>query len=281
MSEFLGIENSALKFVIAFVLVMALIGLTAWLIRQFGAVRPSGSGARSRQPRLAVLDSATVDARRRLVLIRRDNVEHLLLIGGPTDVVVEENIVRAQPAAAPPRRVEQRMPVEPIEPEYDPSLVPYDEPFYEEPAHTPPPPPVRQAPPRPLAAAPRPAPQPRQAPAPQLQPQPPVSQATRNAQYDMAQRLEAALRQPAPEHPAPRPTVEPRIPAASTTPAPPVRAPEPRFAPPSPAPAPVAAPSAPAPASPAAEPAKSGADVFASLEEEMANLLKPSGKDPS
>jgi hypothetical protein len=44
---------------------------------------------------LAVIDAASVDGRRRLVLIRRDNVEHLLMIGGPTDVVVEQNIVRA------------------------------------------------------------------------------------------------------------------------------------------------------------------------------------------
>jgi hypothetical protein len=42
-----------------------------------------------------VIDSAAVDARRKLVIIRRDNVEHLLMIGGPSDVVVETNIVRA------------------------------------------------------------------------------------------------------------------------------------------------------------------------------------------
>jgi flagellar protein FliO/FliZ len=42
-----------------------------------------------------VIDAAAVDGRRKLVIIRRDNVEHLLMIGGPTDVVVETNIVRA------------------------------------------------------------------------------------------------------------------------------------------------------------------------------------------
>ena len=54
---------------------------------------------RGRQPRLAVIEYATVDARRRLLLVRRDNVEHLMMIGGPTDVVVEANIVRAVPAS--------------------------------------------------------------------------------------------------------------------------------------------------------------------------------------
>ena len=88
----------AAKFFIAFVVVLALIGLTAWLVRRFGANR-LGGGARGRQPRLAVIDAATVDGRRRLVLIRRDNVEHLLMIGGPTDVVVEPNIVRATAGA--------------------------------------------------------------------------------------------------------------------------------------------------------------------------------------
>ena len=43
-------------------------------------------------------------ASRRLVLVRRDNVEHLLLIGGPTDVVVEPNIDRPRPQRRPPHR---------------------------------------------------------------------------------------------------------------------------------------------------------------------------------
>jgi flagellar biogenesis protein FliO len=103
MFDFFGPEMPlAAKFFIAFAVVLALIGLTAWLVRRFGANR-LGGGARGRQPRLAVIDAATVDGRRRLVLIRRDNVEHLLMIGGPTDVVVEANIVRATGAREPAR----------------------------------------------------------------------------------------------------------------------------------------------------------------------------------
>jgi len=94
-----GAEVSpALKFFLAFVIVLALIGVTAWLVRRFGAERFGGSSARGRQPRLGVVDAAAVDARRKLVIIRRDNVEHLLMIGGPTDVVIEQNIVRAMGA---------------------------------------------------------------------------------------------------------------------------------------------------------------------------------------
>ncbi|MBS0234578.1 MAG: flagellar biosynthetic protein FliO [Proteobacteria bacterium] len=54
--------------------------------------------------RLEVVDHANVDSRRKLVLIRRDNVEHLLLTGGPVDVVIETGInaaaVRPVPATA-------------------------------------------------------------------------------------------------------------------------------------------------------------------------------------
>jgi len=245
---------------------LALIGLIAWMIRQFGSARASNSGgARNRVPRLAVLDSAIVDARRRLVLIRRDNVEHLILIGGPTDVVVEENIVRAQSAAA-PAPVQRRTPIE-LEPEYDPTLVPYEEGSYEEPTRQP-------------APAPRPAPQ---RPSPRApEPVRPASRAAsvRQEQYDdMTKRLEAALRQPGIEAPLARPKTEPRV-APAAAPASAMRpAPEPRPAP-AVTPAPRAEPAAPASA-PAAAP-KQGGDVFASLEEEMASLLRPSDrKNPS
>ncbi len=88
------------RFVVAFMLVLGLIGAGALLWRRFFGAGPlSPLGPRSRQPRLAVVDAAAVDARRRLILIKRDNVEHLLMIGGPTDIVVESNIGRAAPIA--------------------------------------------------------------------------------------------------------------------------------------------------------------------------------------
>jgi flagellar protein FliO/FliZ len=77
------------------VAVLALIGVAAWLVRRFAGSRLGTNTNRGRMPRLAVIDAAAVDGRRRLVLVRRDNVEHLLMIGGPTDIVVESNIVRA------------------------------------------------------------------------------------------------------------------------------------------------------------------------------------------
>ena len=106
--------SQTLTFFFAFVAVLALIGVAAWLVRRFASNRLGANTNRGRMPRLAVIDAAAVDGRRRLVLVRRDNIEHLLMIGGPTDIVVEPNIVRAMPgreqmrhgppSAAPSRR---------------------------------------------------------------------------------------------------------------------------------------------------------------------------------
>jgi flagellar protein FliO/FliZ len=90
--------QTPLTFFFAFIVVLALIGLAAWLVRRFAGNRLGANANRGRMPRLAVIDAAALDGRRRLVLVRRDNVEHLLMIGGPADIVVEQNIVRAMPA---------------------------------------------------------------------------------------------------------------------------------------------------------------------------------------
>ena len=94
----------AVTFFFAFVAVLALIGLAAWLVRRFATNRLGANTNRGRMPRLAVIDAAAVDGRRRLVLVRRDNIEHLIMIGGPTDIVVESTIVRAQTRDLLPQR---------------------------------------------------------------------------------------------------------------------------------------------------------------------------------
>ncbi len=52
-------------------------------------------GGRTRQPRLGLVDAFSLDGQRQLVLVRRDNVEHLVMIGGPNDVLLESQINRA------------------------------------------------------------------------------------------------------------------------------------------------------------------------------------------
>jgi flagellar protein FliO/FliZ len=68
-------------------------------------------------PRLAIVDHANVDGRRRLILVRRDDTEHLIMTGGPVDVVIETGIAApARSALEPPKPVEEveRVTVQPV-----------------------------------------------------------------------------------------------------------------------------------------------------------------------
>ncbi|MFK0272803.1 histidine kinase [Ensifer sp. NPDC090286] len=94
MMETIIADNGSRFVVAAAAVAIGLLCLVAvlWIMRN----RPSSPfirGGKNRQPRLAVLDAAAVDTRRRLVLVRRDDVEHLIMIGGPTDIVIESRIV--------------------------------------------------------------------------------------------------------------------------------------------------------------------------------------------
>jgi flagellar protein FliO/FliZ len=201
-----------LRFFFAFVVVLVLIGLTAFLVRRFGGERLGASSARGRQPRLAVIDAAAVDGRRRLILIRRDNVEHLLMIGGPSDVVVEANIVRAGAPArdAPGQR--------PAAPEALPRAVPMNDgnmwPLQPEPAPAPVPAPRQpRAPvvedsmqwqePEPMLPPPR-RPEPRPEPRAEMRPEP---------RAEMRPEPRPEMRpEPRPEmRPEPRPEMRPEV----------------------------------------------------------------------
>jgi flagellar protein FliO/FliZ len=255
----------AVRFFLAFLVVLGLIGLTAWAVRRFGTGRLGGAGARGRQPRLAVIDYASVDGRRRLILVRRDNVEHLLMIGGPTDVVVEPNIVRAtaaprdaatRPTAgleALPRAIplpesgsNGSWPLQP-EPASGLRLSPRVEPLPDELPKALAPQPASEPPPRPqrdtLAAladelSTRPSPLPRSRPTNIPRPQP--AEPRQESRQELRQEVRQDTRQEVPEEPPIEPPAEPRIPMLQPAAAAPI-APTPPVAPPpsaSPAPPP-------------------------------------------
>lgn len=97
-------DNGAVvaQFLVILVFVLILTGVGYWLFQRYYGSGLAGS-TRSRVPRLGVIDSMAIDPRHRLVLVRRDNVEHLLLISKSADLVVESSIVRAAPAGNRPR----------------------------------------------------------------------------------------------------------------------------------------------------------------------------------
>ena len=87
------------RFVLALLFVFGLIGLLALLLRRFGGgvFIPFAAG-RGGNRRIEVVETAPIDPRHRLVLVRRDDREHLLLIGPAGPMVVEARITAAKPS---------------------------------------------------------------------------------------------------------------------------------------------------------------------------------------
>lgn len=94
-------DSEYLRFVLALVLVLGLILLLAWALRRFGG---GGVTRRGAKRRIHVVETAVAGPRHRLVLIRRDATEHLILMGPNGDLVVESGIASNAEAArtAPP-----------------------------------------------------------------------------------------------------------------------------------------------------------------------------------
>lgn len=80
------------RFVFALAFVLGLIGLATVALKRFGMLprvtrRKTGSGKR-----LGIVEIAPIDAKRRLILVRRDDVEHLIVLGTSSELLVESGI---------------------------------------------------------------------------------------------------------------------------------------------------------------------------------------------
>ncbi len=78
-----------LRFALALILVLGLIALLAWLLRRFGMGVKMSKGRR-----LGIAEVQMLGPRHRLMLIRRDDVEHLVIVGPGSETVVESGIKR-------------------------------------------------------------------------------------------------------------------------------------------------------------------------------------------
>ncbi|OAN50226.1 hypothetical protein A6A04_02140 [Paramagnetospirillum marisnigri] len=104
-------STAYLRFLLSLTLVLGLIFAVTWAIRRWGAgvlvpkLARGAGGAR----RLALVDVLSLDGKRRLVLVRRDDREHLLLLGINGDLVVEHDCVQPRfelPSPPPPPQPE-------------------------------------------------------------------------------------------------------------------------------------------------------------------------------
>ncbi len=100
--------STPVKAIIALALVLLLVVIAGLILRRVagGGLKLTGQANRARQPRLGIVDIFEMDRQRQLVLLRRDNVEHLVMIGGPNDLVIEASILRTGARAQVPMAAE-------------------------------------------------------------------------------------------------------------------------------------------------------------------------------
>jgi flagellar protein FliO/FliZ len=115
-----GSENTLLNaaFSLGIVLVLVLLGL--WAMKFL--LQASSSMSRGRSRRLQVVETLQLDSRRKVTILRRDGVEHVILTGGAQDLVLEAGVPvelatrRPQPRAAATPAPEPKTPATPEEP---------------------------------------------------------------------------------------------------------------------------------------------------------------------
>jgi flagellar protein FliO/FliZ len=97
--------DSYLRFLLALVFVLALIALVSWLVRRFGLTGATAAPRSKAGRRLGIVEILPVDAKRRLILLKRDGVEHLVLLGSSSETLIESRIADRPLAEAPPALV--------------------------------------------------------------------------------------------------------------------------------------------------------------------------------
>lgn len=88
------------KYLLALLIVLGLIGLIAYVLRRVGYI-PTADRPKQARKRLGISQMMAIDGKRRLVLLRRDDQEHLVLLGPDGDTVIESNIPALRKVSAP------------------------------------------------------------------------------------------------------------------------------------------------------------------------------------
>jgi flagellar protein FliO/FliZ len=89
-----------LRFMFALILVLGLIGALTWAARRFGFGGQLTPNA-GKSPRLSVVEVRALDSRRKLILLRRDDCEHLVMLGPHQDLHLEGGISAPREATQP------------------------------------------------------------------------------------------------------------------------------------------------------------------------------------
>lgn len=107
----MDLENYV-RFIFALIFVLGLIGVLSLVVRRYGLGMATAKIRKGQDRRISLVEILPLDAKRRAVLIRRDTVEHLVILGPDSETVVECGIAPPpdEPNAAaqtPPRAIDK------------------------------------------------------------------------------------------------------------------------------------------------------------------------------
>ncbi|MBL4601498.1 MAG: FliO/MopB family protein [Emcibacteraceae bacterium] len=91
--EELSLGTTIIQFIFALGFVIALLLAFAYGAKKLGFIaRVTINQGGKQKKRLNIVEILPVDAKRRLMIIRRDDTEHLIMLGAERDLLIEQNI---------------------------------------------------------------------------------------------------------------------------------------------------------------------------------------------
>jgi flagellar protein FliO/FliZ len=81
--------DTYIRFILVLIFVLGLVFALGWVLKRSGI---SGTAIAGKGKRLGVVETAFIGPKHRLILVRRDDVEHLVLIGPNACATVESGI---------------------------------------------------------------------------------------------------------------------------------------------------------------------------------------------
>ncbi|WP_395017860.1 FliO/MopB family protein [Dongia sp.] len=81
--------DTYLRFILVLIFVLGLVLALGWVLKRSGI---SGSAVAGKGKRLGIVETAFLGPKHRLILVRRDEVEHLVLVGPNTNTLIESGI---------------------------------------------------------------------------------------------------------------------------------------------------------------------------------------------
>lgn len=107
IASIMGIEDY-IKFLAALIFVLSLMGGLAFALKKLGLSQNALGGSKNK--RLKISEVLPIDARRKLVLMRQDDKEHLVLLSSSGDTVIKTDINPAANEVAIPGKSDEDSP---------------------------------------------------------------------------------------------------------------------------------------------------------------------------